>query len=205
MIFDLTRDYVPDSYVDSRDYRVLLRQLSILITTFKYNIDHFPDLYDADECPDHLLPLLATMVGYRYRDDKSIDNNHKIIKYFPYLIRNRGSQLGMKLATVLSINTNPLAIRGYSLNDIIIETDTKSGLIKIYCDNPDLIDIDLLEVVRPVGMRYQLIATDFAFESEELDLKVTAKVHRQDEYFDQSVVGKSDVGYSVNKNTRDNK
>lgn len=203
MIFDLTKDYVPQSYVESRDYRVFLRLLGILTTVMKYNIDHFPDLYDADNCPDHLLPLLASMVGYKYKEEKSITSNRKIIKYFPYLIRNRGSEIGMKLAVALSINTDPKADRSYSIDNIIIEPDPATGLITIYYPRVDVIDWDLIEVVRPVGTRIKLIKADIGRSTEELDLKVTASYTRRSDYFDESVVDRSQVGYDVNKVIRD--
>lgn len=202
MIFDLTKNYVPQSYVNSRDYRVFLRLLGMITTVLKYNIDHFPDLYDADNCPDHLLPLLASMVGYKYKEEKSVSSNRKIIKYFPYLIRNRGSELGMRLAVALSVNTDPRADRSYPIDNIIIESDPKSGLITIYYPRVDIIDWDLIEVVRPVGTRVKLVKSDIGRSTEELDLKVTAQSTRRSDYFDESVVGQSQVGYDVNKITR---
>ena len=203
MIFDLTKAYVPESYIDSRDYRVFLRQLGTVLTVAKYNIDHFPDLYDADDCPEHLLPLLATMVGYKYRGSLSVDSNRKIIKYFPYLIRNRGSELGIKLAVALSINTDPSITKVYSMDSVIVESDPDSGVITIYYPRVDVVDWELIEVVRPVGMRIRLIQSDNLRSVDELDVKVIPHFTRRNQYFDQSIVDQSQVGYDINKITRE--
>lgn len=212
MIFDLTKKYVPESYTNSRDYRVLLRQLSIITTIFKYNIDHYPDLYIADECPDHLLPLLASLVGYEYNDTKSVLSNRKIIKSFPYLIRNRGSELGLRLAVTLCINTSPDVSRVYSSDSIIIvsrivdEKDPSSdrilpgGVITIYYPDVEVIDWSLIEVVRPVGMRIQLVKSDVGKSSDELDVKVTAKAIEFDEHDVISKVNKSQLNYDTTVN-----
>ena len=206
MIFDLTKAYVPEAYVDSRDYRTFLRQLGVLLSVFKFNIDHFPDLYDPYECPDHMLPLLATMVGYKYDDTKSLDANRKIIKYFPYLIRNRGSELGIKLATVLCINTDPTSDRSYNVDNIIVDVDVESGLIKIYYPRQEVIDWNLIEVVRPVGMRIELIPSEIGNLNDELYLKVSVSAHRRHEYFDTSKVDASQMNNSVNRRiTKDDK
>lgn len=202
MIFDLTRDYVPDAYIDSRDYRTFLRQLGVLTSVFKYNIDHFPDLYSPEECPDHMLPLLATMVGYNYKDSRPIDGNRKIIKYFPYLIRNRGSETGLRMASILSINIDSGKDMSYSVSNIIIEVDVDSGVINIYHPRDSIIDMELIEVVRPVGMRLNFIPTDFAFLTDELGLKSKVRIITKHKYFDQSLVGSSQVGFDTNEDTR---
>lgn len=197
MIFNLVDNYTPEAYSKSRDYRVLLRQLGIIISVLKYNIDHFPDLYDADYCPDHLLPLLASMVGYTYNEDKSVKSNRKIIKSYPYLLRNRGSELGIKLATILSINTSPYVNRNYSMNNIVVSCDSATGFITIYYPDTTVVDWSLIEVVRPVGTRIKLVPSSIGELSEELDLKVTARGISHSEYYDQSRVGNSRVNYDV--------
>lgn len=195
MIFDLVNNYTPEVYSDSRDYRILLRQLGFLSTVFKYNIDHFPDLYDADECPDHMLPLLASLVGYKYNENKSVNSNRQIIKNFPFLIRNRGSELGIRLATILSINTSPYATRMYSSESIVISVDVPTGVISIYYPNVQVDDWSLIEVVRPVGTRFRLYPSDIGESTEELDLKITARGIRRDKYYDKSLVDQSQVNY----------
>lgn len=197
MIFDLTKSYVPESYVDSRDYRVFLRQLGMLATVFKFNIDQYPSLYSADNCPEHMLPLLATMVGYTYKDTRSVSANRKIIKEFPYLIRNRGSAKGIKAAVVLSINTTPGITHYYSEESIILDINVEDGLINIYYPRVDVIDWDLIEVVRPVGMTINLFPSDMSTVFETLQIRDKVKVVNRNKIYDDASMD-STVGYSVN-------
>lgn len=195
MIFDLVHNYTPEAYSDSREFRVFLRQLSFLTTVTKYNIDHFPDLYDPDSCPDHMLPLLADLVGYKYNESKSVKSNRQIIKNFPYLIRNRGSDLGIRLATILSINTSPYVTRSYSSESIVVSVDVPTGVISIYYPDVEVDDWSLIEVVRPVGTRFRLFPSEISDSSEELNLKVTARAVSKNKYYDIPKVGQSQVNY----------
>lgn len=199
MIFDLTKSYVPESYIDSRDYRVFLRQLGMLVSVFKFNIDQFPSLYNADNCPEHMLPLLASMVGYTYKDTRSVSSNRKIIKEFPYLLRNRGSVKGIKAAVILSINTNPDVTHYYSEESIIVDVNVEEGYINVYYPRVDVIDWDLIEVVRPVGMAINLFPSDMSAVFETLQIRDKVKVVNRNKIYDDASMD-STVGYSVNTN-----
>lgn len=196
MIFKLDKNYAPEVYRESRDYRVFLKLLGVLLSVFKYNIDSVPDLYSPDNCPDHLVNLLASMVGYKYNDGISIDNNRLIIKYFPYMIRRRGSREGLKLATALSLNTSDSASEAYTLDNIIIEYDFDTGMIKIYYPYPDLLRKDLIEVVRPVGSFIKWVPSFISTNTDELDVKAIVKTEIEDYDDDREKVGKSKVGFS---------
>lgn len=196
MIFRLDKDYAPESYRDSRDFRVFLKLLGALLTTFKYNIDTFPSLYSAEDCPDGFVEYLADMVGYDYNEGRTISDNRIIVKYFPYLLRNRGSVTGIKLATALSLNTSEERDQAYSLDKIIVDFDYDQALIKIYCPYPELIDKELIEAVRPVGCTIEFIKSTISRSNEELDLKVYAR-HDEEKYQKEKRenVGKSKVGF----------
>ena len=105
MIFDLTKNYVPEVFSNSRDFQVFLRLLGMVSTVFEYKAEHLGDLYDADKCPTEFLPLLATMVGYKYDSSLSETFNRAIIKAFPILLRNKGNVTGIEKAVNLSLNT----------------------------------------------------------------------------------------------------
>lgn len=195
MIFKLSKGYVPESYYESRDYRVFLKLLGSLLSVFKSNIDSFPNLYSPEDCPDNLVKLLASMVGYQYNDGITIDDNRLIIKYYPYMIRYRGSEEGIKLATALSLNTSESGSAKYSLDSIIIEYDFESGLIKIYYPHPEAIRKDLIEAVRPVGSFIQLIPSFISENTDELDVKATVKIEESEYDEDRQKVDKSKVGF----------
>lgn len=201
MILDLTKRYVPEVYSDSRDFRVFLRLLSVLLTVLRDNIGSIPSLYSSDDCPREMLHLLADMVGYNYVESRSVESNRMIIKYFPYMLRYRGSRIGIKIATALSLNTTGEAPK-YSLDNIIVEYDFDKGLIRIYYPQTESIDRDLLEAVRPLGSRIEMIPSFISNNSDELDIKVD--IFKEEEKWndertevERSKVGFGDVGPSV--------
>lgn len=200
MIFNLTKHYVPEVYSDSRDYRVFLHMVEILATVIKYNADHYPDLYDPADCPDNLLPYLAGMVGYEYDYGLPINDNRIIIKYFPYLIRNRGSEIGIKLAMALSLNINTDIDDYIRLDDLDVDYNYEKGIITIYYPKGAEIRKYLLEVVRPVGMTLELVPVDQVKTKEELDIKVKTKIYNR---FDDYTVKQSQVGFSELKREDD--
>lgn len=195
MIFRLDKNYAPEIYRDSKDYRVLLKLLGVLVSVFKINIDTMPDLYSPDRCPDHLVHLLADMVGYKYNDSISIDNNRLIIKYFPYMIRRRGSRQGLKLATALSLNTSESASEAYTLDNIVIEYDFDTGMIKIYYPHSELLRRDLIEAVRPVGSFVYFIPSFISDNVDELDVKASVRVETEEYDDKREKVGESKVGF----------
>lgn len=167
MILDLTKGFVPEVYSDSRDYRVFLRLASVLLSVLRDNIGSIPSLYSADDCPESMLRLLAGMVGYKYDSLRTVESNRMIIKYFPLLLRNRGSKLGIKIAAALSLNSLN-EVPQYSLDNIIVEYDYEKGLIKIYYPQTDALCQDLIEVVRPVGVRVEMIPSFISKNVDEL-------------------------------------
>lgn len=195
MIFSMEQGYVPESYYESRDYRVFLKLFGAVASVFKSNIDSFPGLYDPDNCPDNLLPLLANLVGYDYNDGVTIEGNRTIIKYFPYLIRYRGSEEGIKLAVVLTANTTPGIDGEYTLDNIIVEFDYETGLIKIYCPSKEPLRKDLLEVVRPVGTFIEMISPFISRNTEEFDIKTTVRARVEEYDKDREKVDRSKVGF----------
>lgn len=183
MILDLTKGYVPEVYSDSRDYRVFLRLASILMSVLRDNIGGVPTLYSADDCPETMLSLLASMVGYNYDSSRTIESNRMIIKYYPLLLRHRGSKLGIKIAAALSLNSLNEAPQ-YSLDNIIIEFDYEKGLIKVYYPQTDALSRDLIEAVRPVGLRIEMIPSFISNNTDEL--RVFADLESEVEAWDES-------------------
>lgn len=195
MIFKINKGFVPETYYESRDYRVFLKLLGVLVSVMKSNIDSFPSLYSPDDCPDNMVNLLASMVGYKYNSSLSVEDNRIIVKYFPYMIRYRGSEEGIKLATALSLNTSEDASEAYTLDNIIIEYDYNHGLIKIFYPHTDLLRRDLIEAVRPVGSFVKLIPSSISDNTDELDVKATVKVEVEKYDTRREKVDESKVGF----------
>lgn len=158
-------DNVPKIYNTSRDYQAILRLLDLLINVEKSDTDNLVSLVNADMCPSKYLPLLASYVGYDYDYSLSYETNRLIIKYFPKMIRLRGSEEGIVLACAVAINSalEKETISGGSMDFINVIYDTKTDpdkpMLKVFI-NTDLSTnsklFDLIEVVRPVGMAIQI-------------------------------------------------
>ena len=148
-----SKNYIPWVVRQSRDIQALCKVLDLLINSFKTNSDYWVNLIDFDSCPDQLLPLLASYVGYKYDYTESYDTNRLIIKHYPEMIRNRGSEIGMALATALSVNALGEIDKVEALNMFHINYERSEKKIKIYIYFPSNLSKirDLIEVVRPAG------------------------------------------------------
>ena len=82
-----SKKYIPWVLRQSRDVQALCKILDLLINDCKLNIDYWVSLIDFDSCPDRLLPLLASYVGYKYDYAESYSTNRLIMKHYPEMIR----------------------------------------------------------------------------------------------------------------------
>lgn len=157
-----TRSMVPKVYGDSRDYQVFLKLLEMVLYASKADAIEFPSIINPDKCPDDLLPLLADYVGYLYDSNESVNANRSIIKYYPYLIRTRGSLTGLKLASALSSRVAEQSNSDIDpLSQFNVFTDEDTGFIYVCVYDPAALTkvYDLLEVVRPAGVGLQVVLT----------------------------------------------
>lgn len=191
-------NFAPKVFSRSRDYQVLLKLFEIVACVTKSDADNMINLLSADKCPDHMLPLLASYVGYEYDYNQSYDANRTIIRYYPQLIRNRGSERGIRLAAALSVNAIG-AIDDIELLSLFkIEYVEKDGKINVYIYYPNYMSKirDLIEVVRPAGVRVELIPAEPIVSEEKIQLK---------DYFsvDQIETYKNSNRYKVEPNNND--
>lgn len=157
-----SKNYIPSILRQSRDMQALCKLLDLLINNYKTNADYWTSLIDFDTCPDNLLPLLASYVGYKYDYTESYSTNRLIIKHYPEMIKNRGSELGMSLATALSVNALGEIDKVEALAMFRIDYQKSDNKIYIYIYFPSNLSKirDLIEVVRPAGCGVNLIAAD---------------------------------------------
>lgn len=99
-----SKKMIPWVLRQSRDMQAFCKVLDLLLNDYKTDVDYWVNLIDFDGCPDNLLPLLASYVGYKYDYKETYKTNRLIIKNYPNMIRNRGSEIGMRLAMALSVN-----------------------------------------------------------------------------------------------------
>lgn len=157
-----SKNYIPWVLRSSRDMQAFCKIFDLLINHFKTNADYWISLIDFDQCPNHLLPLLASYVGYKYDYEESYSTNRLIIKHYPQMIHNRGSELGMSLATALSVNALGEIDKIEALSMFHIEYVSSDSKIKIYIYFPSNLSKirDLIEVVRPAGCGVELVPAD---------------------------------------------
>lgn len=157
-----SKNFIPYTLRQSRDMQTMCKLLDLLINNFKTDTDYWTSLIDFDTCPDHLLPLLASYVGYEYDYTESYDTNRLIIKHYPELIKNRGSEIGMSLATALSVNALGEIDKVEALAMFRLDYQKKDNKIYIYIYFPSNLSKirDLIEVVRPAGCGVQLVKSD---------------------------------------------
>lgn len=120
MLFD-TKTQIPSVYSKYRDIRVINTLLDILLTTIKYDIDNIVNLYNADKCKDNLLRYLAQTLNYEYNDLDTVTVNRKILSTFVYMMRYKGSETGIKMATALSLTTLDMAQDNMELNTMSVD------------------------------------------------------------------------------------
>lgn len=89
---------------NSRDIHVFLRLLDVVANNSKSKSDNFVNILTPEKCPNKLLPLLASYLGYEYDYTETFDHNRTILTSYGDLIRNRGSRKGIELAVSVAIS-----------------------------------------------------------------------------------------------------
>lgn len=158
-----TQENVPEVYVnESRDFQTLCRLTDCWHSASKFKIDTMLNSLDPLSAPDTLLELLATRVGFFPRIH--IDSNvlRYIIAAFPYVIKNKGTEEGVRAAinAVMKAENDPR-----STEEVIITFTNKddSGAsiynVSILTQNDVYNKAALKEVLRyvlPFGYTYTL-------------------------------------------------
>lgn len=160
------RNLVPETYNRSRDYQSILKLLDLVVDSAKFDIDNLTACLNPERCPSKLLPLLASYYGYEFDYTLSYEANRTILKYYPDLLRLRGSLRGLKLATVIAIiiegnykNTNVDSMLHISFAENMINIFSYFAYsVKLY---------DLLDVVRPAGYSIQVVNSVLARTDED--------------------------------------
>lgn len=157
-----SKKYIPWVLRQSRDIQVYCKLIDLLINDIKTRIDNWVSLIDFDSCPNNLLPLLASYVGYKYNYEESYDSNRLIIKNYPNMMRNRGNEIGISLATALGVNTLGEVDKVEALAMFRIDYDKSSRRVDVYIFYPtDFTELrNLIELVRPAGCGLQIIPAE---------------------------------------------
>lgn len=198
-----SKNFIPWVTRQSRDVQAFCKIFDLLINSYKTNADYWTSLIDFDGCPDIMLPLLASYVGYKYDYSESYDTNRLIIKNYPAMIRNRGSEIGISLATSLSINALGEIDKIDALAMFSIDYVEEENRIDVYVYFPvDLNKIrELIEVVRPAGCGFKFIPADLISTIDGIQIHTYAEGYRKKYDITRYSVGRdSRVGFGEVEN-----
>ena len=209
MIFHTNTD-IPEVYGRERDVQVLTNLLDIVLTYCKYRIDNLGDVYDANRCDESLLPFFGKTLNYNYNFKDTVTANRKIIDYFTLMERNRGSEVGLKMATALSLTSLNIASDNNEtitvasdyleiLNDIEITYNYETATIIIRYPNVYTLVRYLLDYVRPVGMYLDIrsVVPENIDDDAMLIYAATTQAVREYNAVRDSGVNTSKVNFSI--------
>ena len=194
-------------YRRERDIQVFTTLIDMLLTTSKYDIDTLYKLYDASVCPEIFLSNLADTVNYKYDTANTVTSNRKILSIFMTMLRHKGSEIGLLMATALCLTSLDLSIKKLETADVNMDYISALSSLDIRYDyeNAEII-IDypniytqvryLLDYVRPVGMTIELrsVTKNKHFIPIAILAQVSAEVHEYN--VKNSYVNKAYVNFS---------
>ena len=100
-----SRFLVPNYLTEnSKDIHTFLHLIDLMVNNAKSKTDDFVNILNPDKCPNKLLPLLASYVGYDYDYNETYDGNRIIIRSYKDMIKNKGNTNGIQLATSIAIS-----------------------------------------------------------------------------------------------------
>lgn len=159
------QDNLPEVYInESRDFQILARLSDVLFSGIKYDVDSMINILDATLAKDRMLQLMCTKIGFFPK----IEIDSQVLKYiiasFPYIIKNKGTELGIRYAVnaILKAENNPDAI-GEPLVFIVNEEGDNGRdpyTVYIYTTIKLYNQAALREVLRyvlPAGYAYKLL------------------------------------------------
>lgn len=198
------RDYSPKVYTDSRDYQAILKLLDLVNCNEKSDIDNLIAYMNPEYCKSEYLEHLASYIGYKYDNFLSYEDNRLIISHYKNLINNRGSETGIKLAASLAINLVKLSagdnqlLMDLSTSLVDVGFDQDEGVINVYVfsDNYSLKMFDLIEAVRPAGVRVKIYYSQRVSSYDKINVDEDFESTKES-YSDakRSTVGTTDVGF----------
>ena len=175
-----TRKFVPEYFGNNREFQVFLRAINLALSVIKADTDNFvPNLLNPLRCKERLLPLLSDYVGWSYDSSERPITNRWITRLLPLLVRNRGNEIGLTLATSIAISlmANPEELnldRNFSI-EVSEEYDKygrKLERIKIYLYFESYLPLlrKLIELVRPAGVAVDFIPAQSISSSETIGI-----------------------------------
>lgn len=206
MILD-SKQYIPEVYRRERDMQVFTTLIDIILTSCKYDIDSLSKLYDATTCPEQFLPKFGDTLNYKYDNANTVTSNRKILDTFMVMMRYKGSQIGLLMATALCLTSLDLSIKNLetadvntdyinALKDLEIKYDYENAVIIIDYPNIYTQVRYLLDYVRPVGMTLNLRSVTKTIQHIPMAIlaQIQSEIHEYS--IQKSTVNKARVNFS---------
>ena len=159
------QDNVPEVYIQqSRDFQLVSRLYDLLFSGVKYDIDSMVNVLDATLTRDNLLHLMCSKIGFFPRIQIDANILKYIIASFPYIIKHKGSRLGIEYAVnaVLKSETNPSVVGKIVVNPIN-KFEAALGLEYTVCiytsisvANKQALN-EVMRYVLPIGCDYMIV------------------------------------------------
>lgn len=145
----------PDVYTrESRDFQLLCNVFDCFNNGVKSDIDSMMDVLKTAECPSRLLGLLATRIGF-FSDSELTDSDLRmILKAYPYILKNKGSELAVKQCIILFQRMRKINIPSYI--SIVNKDENGNNVYKITIGlSTSFIDVyvldELIKHILPTG------------------------------------------------------
>lgn len=104
------QDNTPEAYTeDSRDFQLMLRLLDCVNSGVGFYTDSITNTIDTKFCSASLLELLKTKLGFFSNVEFQERELRYILRGFPYIMRHKGSLLGIKEAVYAYMNAKGIS------------------------------------------------------------------------------------------------
>lgn len=152
---------VPEIYVDrSRDFQLLCRLADISFDGTKHLIDSILYTSSTSEMSGSLLRLLKSKIGYFKSDTLTDDQLRYLLSAFPSIIKDKGSETGIKKAVYTWLRMFQLYGK---LSQVNINNDNYAVYISIDSPPTDTSILEnILEYIVPAGY---VVMFEFASET----------------------------------------
>lgn len=150
--------FVPEIYVKkSRDFQMYCKLLELVANDAKQSADSITDMYNPYKCNNRMLDLLCTLYNYQPKREISDHDLRLILVNYPFLVKHKGSRLGIEAAISLAVKLTGKKIT-WSY-DLLTKDGEGNSQHAIYVNMSDTYDQkylhEFLEVVLPVGFRIE--------------------------------------------------
>ncbi len=95
--------HIPQIYAESYDYRILLKMMDIIMTNYQSDSESLSDNASSFYCDDSKLKLLSDKLSYKYNNEISYYHNRLAMKYYLEMLRNKGTEYGLRLAIYIAL------------------------------------------------------------------------------------------------------